>query len=156
MTHNQWRSVIYIEGRDLVKDNYLDQTDTLLIDRPCHLQEGALLHHKDIVVAVLFHQEGPGTITVILHLDMVVAHLDMEMAHLHRKDIVVAVLFHQEYLVLHHLDTTAQLTNSVEKMPLLITENTKEVQQTTTRPLETRLRVDHTGGMRQTLDFNVL
>ena len=113
-----------------------------------------MLLHKDIVVAVLFQEEGPGTITVILRLYMVVAHLDMEVvqvAHLHRKDIVVAVSFHQEYLVLHHLCKTAQLTNSVEAMALLTTENTKEVQQMITRPLETRTRVDHTGERQQTL-----
>ena len=56
-------------------------------------------------------------------------------------------LFHQD-----HLDTTAQLTNSDEAMPHLFTENTKEVQQTSTGPLETPLRVDHTGEIRQTLE----
>ena len=97
------------------------------------LQEGALLHHKDIEVAALLHREGPGTITVILHYkDMVVAHLDRVVAQLHCKDIVVAVLLHQEDTVLHHLGTTAQVTSSVVVMSLLITENTKEVQQTTT------------------------
>ena len=144
MIQNQWRSENCIGGKDLVIDNHLDQTDTFLIDRLCHLQEGVLLYHKDIVVTVLFHQEDPGTITVILHLHMVVA------LH-HRKDIVMTILFHQEDLVLHHLGTTAQLTNSVEAMALLTTENTKEVQQMITRPLETRTRVDHTGERQQTL-----
>ena len=102
------------------------------------------------MVAALLKQEGPGTITVIFHLYMVVAHLDMEVAqvaHLHRKDIVVAVSFQQEDLVPHHLDTTAQLTKSVETMPLLFKENLEEVQQTPTRPLGTLLKMDHTGGI---------
>ena len=91
MIQNQWRSGNYIGGKDLVIDNHLDKTGTFLIDRLCHLQEAVLLDYKDIVVVVLFKQEGPGTITVILHLDMVVAHLNMEVTHLHRKDIVVVV-----------------------------------------------------------------
>ena len=57
------------------------------------------------MVAVLLHQEGLGTIITILHIYIVVAHLDIEVAqvvHLHNKDIMVAGLLHQEDLVLHH------------------------------------------------------
>ena len=87
---------------------------------------------------------------------MVVAHLDIEVAqvvHLHHKDIVVAVLLHQENLVLHHLCTVPQLTNSIEATAPLITENTKEVRQATTRPLETPSGVNHTGEMQETLEM---
>ena len=160
MNQNQWRSGNYIGGKDLIIDNHLDKIGTSLRDRLCHrlcqLQEEVLLDHKDTVVAVLFKQEGPGTITIILHLYMVVAHLDIEVAqvvHLHHKDIVVAVLLHQEDLLLQHLFTVPQLINSIEATAPQITENIKEVRQTKTRPLETPLGVNHTGEMQETLEM---
>ena len=77
------------------------------------------------------------------------------MVHLYRKEIMVDVSFQQD-MVMAHLDLeVAQVDMEVapvvhvKTMPFLFTENIEEVQQTPTRPLGTPLRVDHTGGMIQ-------